>query len=352
MSSELDALRDAARQVTEGLGLAADEGAAWTQIAELGWLLTVIPEARDGLGLGLPGACALHRELGRRVAPVPLVAALLSIDALCRSERFDDEDLLQSLAAGTDFISAPMGECALALGAGEALQVSGVAQALPSADNASRLLLWDASGSIVFQAPADASGLTLTHCATVDRSRRLFEARLDSVALADSDVLAFGEDARALQQHLLAWRDFAQGAEAVGTATALLDETIAYLGTRQQFGRPLAMFQSLKHRCADLKALVDAADALLQDALDRAAAQDESALLDESAQRAGLAVRQLAVEALSTVAEESLQLHGGIGMTDEHLCHHYLKRALLDEHLGRGQDGTSIALAAHLLAAG
>ncbi len=120
--------------------------------------------------------------------------------------------------------------------------------------------------------------------------------------------------------------------------------TVEYLQTRQQFGRPLAMFQALKHRCADLKALTEAAEALLLDGLARAGDLASGA----EAGPAGRAAKQLACAAYGAVAEESLQLHGGIGNVGAR-CHLFLKRAMLNEQLGRSRGGYEEALATDLL---
>jgi alkylation response protein AidB-like acyl-CoA dehydrogenase len=154
-------------------------------------------------------------------------------------------------------------------------------------------------------------------------------------------VLARGAVARALVARLAVARDFALAADAVGGAAALLALTVDYLQTRQQFGRPLALFQALKHRCADLKALTEGAEALLFDSLGKYSAQFEA----DPPSLAGMAAKQLACAAYTAVAEEALQLHGGIGMTAEHACHLFLKRALLNEHLGREPHGAEQALA-------
>jgi alkylation response protein AidB-like acyl-CoA dehydrogenase len=124
---------------------------------------------------------------------------------------------------------------------------------------------------------------------------------------------------------------------------------VDYLQTRQQFGRPLALFQALKHRCADLKAQTEGAQALLLDNLGRLDETPGEADTLAVAERLGRAAKQLACAAYAAVAEESLQLHGGIGMTSEHSCHLFLKRAMLNEHLGGPQQNYDVGLAASLL---
>jgi len=162
-------------------------------------------------------------------------------------------------------------------------------------------------------------------------------------------VVARSDRAEGIARRLSVLRDFGLASDAVGGAGALLEATVEYLQTRRQFGRPLALFQALKHRCADPKAITEAADALLIDGLDRVGelARDSDSLARGDLM--GRAVKQLACTAYMTVAEEALQLHGGIGMTSEHECHLFLKRAMLNEHLGRQQGCYDVGIADHCL---
>ncbi len=104
------------------------------------------------------------------------------------------------------------------------------------------------------------------------------------------------------------------------------------------------MFQALKHRCADLKALTAAAEALLLGNLDKAVHGS-----DAEAEVMGKQAKSLACSVYFRVAEESLQLHGGIGMTSEHVCHRFLKRALLNAQLGRPNGSYDLDIAASTL---
>jgi alkylation response protein AidB-like acyl-CoA dehydrogenase len=104
--------------------------------------------------------------------------------------------------------------------------------------------------------------------------------------------------------------------------------TIDYLKLRKQFDRPLALFQALKHRVADCKIRIAAAEALLWARAGQA---------DLSPVEAG-ALKALATQVYAEVAEEAIQLHGGIGLTQEHPCHHFLKRALLNRTLSGDGD--------------
>ncbi len=354
MTPELNQLTDSARQVVAGLGLglAADEQEAYSLIAELGWLMVSTPEEQGGLGMGLAGACALHTELGRGLATVPFLPQLLAISAVSSGAWPGQEIWLESMMSGERRVTTSLGESSLTVerdGDG-AMKLNGRAVALASADCASHVLVEAADGVCLALLALDQSGVRITARPTWDVTRRLFDLEVSDAALDPQLIIAQGESASLLRQRLAILRDFALAADAVGGAMALLEMTVEYLQTRQQFGRPLALFQALKHRCADLKAHTEAAQALLQDGLDAVTDREGDVIATPEAEMKALAVKQLACSAYAAVAEESLQLHGGIGMTSEHDCHLFLKRALLNEHLGRRQDSYDRGLADRFIA--
>lgn len=349
MNTDVRELQDSARQVLGGLDLAAEEQASWSLISELGWLMISTPEEMGGLGMGLAGACALHMELGRRLATIPFLPATLAIEAVCHSGLADRDTWLERLTTGETYVAASLAESSLRLSAGSSgeARIAGTAVAVQSADLASHVLI--CAGDIVALVPLEQPGIETNSRPTWDTTRRLFDLEFTAVALDKQLMLASGPAARVLTSRLAAIRDFALAAEAVGGGAALLDLTVEYLGTRQQFGRPLAMFQALKHRCADLKALNEGAEALLMDSLGRVSESlDTAVAVEPVAELAGKGAKQLATAAYASMAEESLQLHGGIGMTSEHVCHLFLKRAMLNEHLGRGYESYYLDLAAGL----
>jgi len=343
MSFELSELQDSARQVVDAGGLAAKEDVLWSQIVELGWLLTAMPEALGGLDTGIQGACTMHAELGRGLSTAPYLPAMLVLDALCESNLKNRDSWLEQISAG-EFITAPLSESRISLN-GEVL--SGIATAVQSADTATHALIWTTNEEVVVLVALEQASVERVARPTWDQTRRLFDVRLNNVSLADQIVLARGPESRALIARLLVQRDFALAADAIGGATALLKLTVEYLQTRVQFKRPLAMFQALKHRCADLKAATVAAEAMLFDALRSA----ESDLGSADAALKAKGAKLLATSTFMRVAEEGLQLHGGIGMAEEHPCHLFLKRALLTEQLGSRSDVCAADIAAGLITA-
>jgi len=342
MSVELNELQDSVRQVIDAVGVAAGEDALWLQILELGWLLAAMPEAFGGLDTGVQGACVMHAELGRGLSTAPYLPAMLVLDALCESGLGDRDSWLERVTTG-ELITAPLSESRINLN-GDML--SGTALAVQSADNATHALIWSLEKDLVALVSFEQAGVECIARPTWDQTRRLFDVRLNNVSLANLIVLARGAEAAVLTTRLLAQRDFALAADAIGGANALLNRTVEYLQTRVQFKRPLAMFQALKHRCADLKAAIAAAEAMLFDALRKV----EGNLDGADAALKAKAAKLLATSTFMRVAEEGLQLHGGIGMADEHPCHLFLKRALLSEQLGSGNDVCATDIAAGLMA--
>jgi len=347
MNGEIAELQESVRRVLAGAAVPAGEERTWPLLVELGWLLASVPEELGGLGQGPAGACAISLELGRRLAGAPFVPAMLAVDAVCHSELAEREGWVERLT-GEGYVAAPLADCAIACepaGGGKA-RLSGVATAVQSADRASHVLVWSADGDCVALVPREQAGVELVARPAWDATRRLFDLRLADVEVASQLVLASGPAAQRLAGRLCTLRDLALAADSVGGATALLELTVDHLQTRRQFGRPLALFQALKHRCADLKTLTSAAEALLLDSLARQGDWSDEA----AAELQGKKVKHVGCSAFARVAEEALQLHGGIGMASEHQCHLFLKRALLNEHLGRQGDRYELDIAEALLA--
>jgi alkylation response protein AidB-like acyl-CoA dehydrogenase len=346
MSTDLNELHESARQVLSEVGLAAAEDKAWPIVVDLGWLLVAVPEALGGLELGFPSTCAIYTELGRSLASAPYLPATLAIAAVCASERSDREGWVQKLTS-SDYVTVPLADCSLTVAEGPSgkARAKGLATAVPSADKASHVLVCASDGDCVALAPIEQPGVELIARPTWDATRRLFDVRFAELEIDEKLVLAHGPAAQALTRKISTERDFGLAADSVGGASALLEMTVEYLQTRRQFGRPLALFQALKHRCADLKAQTAAAEALLLDNLNRTADRigtPEAAVM-------GKAAKYLACSVYSRVAEEALQLHGGIGMTSEHPCHLFLKRAMLNEQLGENPDRYELDIAASVL---
>ena len=320
---ELAELQDAAQKAFPADQLAPSRDESWSLVAEMGWLMIRVPEEMGGLGLGREASTAILFELGRVLSSAPVIPALLAIEALAGSRLADRDDWI-GRAVGGEYIAAALLDGDVAEGEDGAL--TGTLVAVADADMAAHLLVL--APGLVALVPTGGPGITVTERTLWDESRRLFDVALAGVAVDDALVLARGAEADALAERLAGERDLALAADSLGGANAALEMSVEYLKTRKQFGRPLAMFQALKHRCADLKTRIEAADALL-----RARAEDTAASLADLG-----ALKALAADVYRFTTEEAIQFHGGIGLTQEYNCHLFMKRAFLNLQLGGSID--------------
>jgi alkylation response protein AidB-like acyl-CoA dehydrogenase len=304
---ELRELRDAARKAFGEGTLAPDAAKSWAMIADMGWLMMTVPAAAGGLGLSRDAEGVVHTELGRALVPGPAIAQMMVITALAAAEASAERDVLLAQAIGGTVMTTSLG-------------LNDPLSAVPDADRAEHILVVSPDRIALHAAP-----FAVTHRPTWDQTRRLFDGTLD---LAGGMTLAEGAAATALAERLQAQVLLALAADSLGGAAAILSLTIEHLKTRRQFDRPLAMFQALKHRVADLKILLEGAEALFWS---RATGTPTLAELG--------ALKAYATATYVAIAEEAIQLHGGMGLTAEHHCHLFLKRALLNAALGGSNDG-------------
>jgi alkylation response protein AidB-like acyl-CoA dehydrogenase len=311
--------------------------ARWRAMAELGWFSVVVPEAAGGLGLGAAAAATIATALGRAAAPEPFVASgLIAPWCLSRASGSGAASALAALLAGEQVIALawqPEQGCLEPLETGlqatrqpdGSLRLSGAARfvAPASADRflvAARLPEGLALGLL----PREREGLVRTDEPTADGSASAL-LRLTDVPLAADELLAQGPQAVALLRDALDLALVASAAELVGLMDHALDTTLDYLRTRQQFGKPIGSFQALQHRAVDIwiqrqlaRAAVDAAIAVL----------DSPAADARARTQAASSAKARAAHAALLLCNQSVQLHGAIGFTDEYELGIYLNRAL------------------------
>ena len=280
-------------------------------MGEQGWIGLRVPEDQGGAGLGLREMCALAEELGAALAPEPLVPAALSAALLS--------------AAGAE-------EPLAALLSGEALALTAWQEAPATLEapgtEAPRLFIPGAGGAASFLVPVrDAGALSLRL-----QPRDGADLSLDGTQDGGFHGTLRPAGGAVLARDIGAALDAALDEAALGTAAYLLgvmDQafalTLDYLRTRQQFGKPIGSFQALQHRAADLK---------IQIALTRASVGSAAALLDAGApagaRRAAVSrAKARASDAAMLVTRQAIQLHGGIGYTDEADIGLYLRKAMV-----------------------
>lgn len=265
----------------------------WTTLCEqIGVAALNVPEEHGGAGFTLAESLVVLEELGRSLAPTPLIGTVLATEALLVCQDGAAQERLLPWLAG---------------GAGGAVAFEGT----PALDAAGAEVLLAVNGSGL----VELSGATVTPLVALDPTHRLAE-----VSGGEGGVLS--EGAAVLDRV----RDVALAAVAavqVGTMQRALDDTVTYTKEREQFGRPIGSFQALKHRMADMLVRVEMSRSALMAA--SAALATESA---DAGERAAVAASYCS-ESLQHVAGEMIQLHGGIGITWEHDAHLVFKRAHL-----------------------
>jgi alkylation response protein AidB-like acyl-CoA dehydrogenase len=180
----------------------------------------------------------------------------------------------------------------------------------------------DAAGISLFVVPADCEGVSRTNYPMIDGSFGA-DVSLSYVRVAKDALLGERGSALGLMEDVVAEAIIAMGAEAVGAMDALLEQTVEYTKTREQFGQPIGSFQALQHRMADMFMECESTRSVLYYA---AIARDEQR---EDMLQAASALKVKMGEAGRFVSQQAVQLHGGIGMTDELGIGHYYKRLLL-----------------------
>ena len=312
----------------------------WRQAsAQLGLPGIAVPEEYGGAGFSLAEQAIGLEELGAALFTGPFLAsAVLAATTLLASD--DEEakkDLLPGIAAGETVATLAFTEdggswdpASIRLAATKTTKngwrLDGHKSFVLDGHAADLILVVAATETdgrlSLFAITGTADGLTRRALPTLDQTRKL--ARL---AFDHTPARLVGEPgaARAVLDHTLDVAAVALAAEQLGGAQRALDMAVAYAKVRQQFGRPIGSFQTIKHRCADLLLEVES----LRSAVGYAAA----AVAGSSAELPVLAplLKAYASEVYSHVAGENIQIHGGIGFTWEHDAHLYLKRAKASE---------------------
>jgi len=320
--------RDAGDLTTPGL---------WSEVAALGWLGMAIPEADGGAGLGLAELALVLEAAGRALAPEPLVGHALAVDVIARAgSEAQRAAWLPRLVAGEARAALAWDEqrargdveriAALIEPDGEGWRVTGDKVDVlggPGADVlvvvARRADLVDRPCALALVDPR-APGVALTPLSRID-SLPAARVALDG-ARVDGDVLMPRPEALvpALDRGAVAL-----ASELLGTATQAFDLTLAYLRERQQFGVAIGTFQVLRHRAARMYIALELARSSVMAAaraLDAAGPAGHDAGVGQVVSLA----KAMTNDAALLVADEAIQMHGGIGMTDEHDIGLYAKR--------------------------
>lgn len=354
-----DSLRETVRDLVAaraGAGQAVYDGdrdaadALWAALAEdLGLAGLLVPEEFGGAGATAREAATVLRELGRAAAPVPfLTSAVIATRALLRSLDGPGDgavrDLLTRVATGETRVAVALpwhldrwtGESGVSAADGV---LTGRLDGVADAAGADLLLVPTGHGPGAELHAVERDAVTVTEVPSFDMSRPLADLRLDGAA---GTLLASGTGAVEAIDRALLEGVALMASEQTGLMDWCLATTVDYLGVRRQFGRIVGGFQALKHRMADMHVALVGAEAAARYAA--VVLAEESPDVEIAAHVAAAACGPAAVD----LAEECVQLHGGIGMTWEHDAHLRLKRAVSDD-LALGTAATHRARLAELL---
>ncbi len=314
--------------------------ALWREMAELGWVGIPFPESVGGADLGLAELVLVLEGLGRKLAPEPFLSGVLlgGQALLLGGSPAQQEKWLPKLVEGEWWVSLAYQErssrydlrcvATRAEPAGTGWCLNGEKIQVLDAHTADLILVTartsgeerDAAGITLFAIQRGAAGLRLERQHRVD-SRSASLVFLDGVTAGVDDIIGSEGEGGDLMERVVDRATVGLCAEMLGSMSEAFERTLTYLKQREQFGVPIGSFQSLKHRAAQQFIEIELCRSAVMAAA-RAVDADE----DDAAKLVSLAKARCS-DAAILVANESVQMHGGIGMTDEHEIGFYLKRA-------------------------
>ncbi len=314
----------------------------WRAAAELGWTSLMVPEALGGgsiSGRPIIDITVVADEMGRGVVPGPFMPTNVVADTLGRSGASAQQALLEGVVAGEVVLAwafcEPGGDwtadhvAAVAVPSNGGYVLTGTKTAVEAAAQAHHVLVTARTpdGLAQFLLPSDAPGITIASQESLDLGRRFAEVRLDGVAAGPEYLVGVpGATTEADVERQRRLMVLLQCADNAGSAARVLEFTVAYAFDRYSFGRPLASYQALKHRFADMKLWSEASQAAVDGAADALAdARDEDRMVSVAKSYVG--------DHSMGLMQDCVQMHGGIGVTYEHDLHLYLRRASVNRGL-------------------
>jgi len=307
----------------------------WTEMAELGWLGLQIPEQYDGLGLGFFDLCVVLEQSGRELMPEPFVSTLLlgTQALLLGGSEAQKKALLPGIATGETLVTLGYEEAdsrgrapkltTVARKSAAGFELSGEKVQVLDGHLADRIIVSAATsdtGYTLFLVDPAESGVMTTRQSRIDGLNAAI-VRLDGVAVANDDIIGELDGGAPLLQSVLDRAAVGLSAQMLGASEQAFADTVEYIKEREQFGVPIGSFQALQHRAVTVyKELALTRSVVL------AAARAIDETPDDVPRLASLA-KAMASETFMHAAKEAIQMHGGIGVTDEHDIGFYIKRA-------------------------
>jgi alkylation response protein AidB-like acyl-CoA dehydrogenase len=311
----------------------------WQRGAELGWTTLLVSEERGGgsiSGDGVIDLTLVAHEFGRHAAPGPIVPTNVVAAAMSETAGEEHAELLAGVLDGTSIASwcygeprpnDRLGDIDLEIRLeGSQVVLNGAKRPVESADQASHLLVTGRTGTGLTQVvvPTRTAGISMVPMHTVDLTRRFSHLTFDDVRVPAEGVLGEVGGAHDQVERQLQLAIVIAGSESVGAMQAAFDMTVEWAFDRYSFGRPLASYQELKHRFADMKTWLESSHAISDAAAAAVSARspDAEALVSASKSFIG--------DYGAELMHDCVQIHGGIGVTFEHDLHLYVRRLTVD----------------------
>lgn len=329
------------RKMRDGDNAQRFEAHTWQSMVEMGWTGILVPEAFGGSDLGYLTFGVVLEELGRQLTASPLLASSLvgTSAILLGGNDAQQQAFLPSLVDGSQILTLALDEGPRHDPAGVALtaqakdggyELSGDKTFVLEGMSATTFIVaartsgtaGDTNGLSLFLVSADSGGITRSPIQTMD-SRGYASVSFAGTVVGADAVLGKVDDGFNLLEQVLDRGRAGLSAEMIGTSAQAFDMTLDYLKTREQFGRVIGSFQALGHRAAELFSSIELARSCAEGALQTIDAGGDA---ESVAQMSSLSKCRVG-ECLHRMSNQLIQIHGGIGMTDEFDAGLYLKRA-------------------------
>ena len=313
--------------------------ALWREMADLGWTGFLVPEAHGGSEFGMVGLGQVLEAAGRTLAATPLIStALIAASAIdLAGNETQKQTYFPGLVGGDTIFALALEEKAhhnpshietTAKRDGDGWVLNGAKRFVLDGHVADQLIVVartsgaadDRDGITLFMVPADAAGVSRARSSMID-SRNAARVTLNDVRVGAGAVLGRVDGGADPLDKVLDRARAGLSAEMLGSSSEAFERTVQYLKDRKQFGVAIGSFQALKHRAAQMFCEVE---------VTRSAVIGALAALDDNANDASLLVSLAKAKASDTAyltGNEGIQMHGGIGMTDEHEIGFFMKRA-------------------------
>tara|TARA_B110000305_G_scaffold222398_1_gene266021 strand:+ start:1165 stop:2271 length:1107 start_codon:yes stop_codon:yes gene_type:complete len=316
----------------------------WKQFAELGWLAVPFSEDNGGFNFGPIELTVMFEEFGKSLVVEPYLSSVVMSGTILENSNYAaKQELLESIIAGEQHVSVAYAEanigynfldCVTTLdGQGNELTLNGSKTIVLNATNSSQFIVLakHADSLALVLINKDTSGLEIQNFKTLD-GQTCGELTFENLSLTADAVIASGEEAIALFNQMIEVATLCISAEAVGAMTASYQKTVQYTKEREQFSQPISNFQVLQHRMVDMFIETEITKSLLIKATLQLDSNDSEATKTISALKVQVG------KAGKFIGQQAVQLHGGMGVSNEMSIGHYLKRfTVIDSMFGNTQ---------------